>query len=432
MIKLDAMVTSEDTVNIKQLQRGDSLTVMIERFNHKYLGETSVQGKTVLVPGSIPGETIRGEVIRNWKRRLLLKPIEIIEPSIDRVAPKCQHFTTCAGCQFQHISYPKQLEIKASRLQNYFHEKHPCHPLPLRGVLGSPTPYRYRNSIKLHGPGEPGFWQVLGVDMMRNEECPICVESVDKALQQQRQEHFHQFTRQGILNVLIRGTKIGETYVGPENPSAEEITWLNEELTHPLTDVTYKLVVPAHAFWQGSTPMLPKLIEQVVRPIREFSPDVLVESYCGMGLFGIMSAPFAKEIIGIEEHPLAIEAAKQNQENLNLSNLRIFRAKTEDRLEEFLVDLPSEKSALIVDPPRSGLPKKVLKQILKAPPQLLVYVSCSPESFARNLEALCQETYQLEDMVGLDMFPQTKHLECVGILKRIIDRSTYSPLSKGG
>jgi len=413
------MVTSEDTINIRELQPGDALTVTIERFNHKYLGETTVQGKTVLVPGSIPGETIRGEVIRNWKRRLLLKPSEILNPSSDRVTPKCQHFTTCAGCQFQHISYDKQLELKQARLKSYFEEDHPAHPLPLRGVIGSPTPYRYRNSIKLHGPGEPGFWQVLGVDMMRNQECPICVESVDQALQQQRQKHFQEFTSQGILNVLIRGTKIGEIYVGPENPDPEQVAWLNEELTHPLTGVTYKLVVPAHAFWQGSTPMLPILVEQVVRPIREFNPDVLVESYCGMGLFGIMSAPFAKEIIGIEEHPLAIEAAKQNQQNLGLSNLRIDRGRTEDQLLEFLVNLPREKSSLIVDPPRSGLPKKVLKQILKAPPQLLVYVSCSPESFAQNLRALCKETYQLKEMVGLDLFPQTKHLECVGVLERI-------------
>mgnify|MGYP006267948227 FL=1 len=413
------MVTSEDTINIRELQPGDALTVTIERFNHKYLGETTVQGKTVLVPGSIPGETIRGEVIRNWKRRLLLKPAEILNPSSDRATPQCQHFTTCAGCQFQHITYDKQLEIKEARLKSYFEDDHPAQPLPLRGVIGSPTPYRYRNSIKLHGPGEPGFWQVLGVDMMRNEECPICVESVDRALQKQRQNHFQDFTSQGILNVLIRGTKIGEIYIGPENPSPEEVAWLNEELTHPLTGITYKLVVPAHAFWQGSTPMLPTLIEQVVRPIREFSPDVLIESYCGMGLFGIMSAPFAKEIIGIEEHPLAIEAAKQNQQNLGVSNLRIFQGRTEDQLLEFLSDLPSEKSSLIVDPPRSGLPKKVLKQILKAPPQLLVYVSCSPESFAKNLRALCRETYQLKDMVGLDLFPQTKHLECVGVLERV-------------
>jgi len=413
------MVQSEDAVTLKQLQPGDSLTVKIERFNNKYLGETTLAGKTIVVPGSIPGETIRGEVVRNWKRRLLLKPRDVLDPSRDRATPQCQHFTTCAGCQFQHINYEAQLAIKETRLRSYFDEDHPASPLPLRGIIGSPTPYRYRNSIKLHGPGEPGFWQVLGVDMMRNEECPICVETVDAALQKERQEHFHRFTSKGILNVLIRGTKIGETYIGPENPEPNEVAWLNEELIHPLTGVTYQLVVPAHAFWQGSTPMLPILVEQVVRPIQAFQPEVLIESYCGMGLFGLMSAPFAKEVIGIEEHPLAIEAAKQNQENLGVANLRIFRGRTEDSLSEYLNTLPAEKSSLIVDPPRSGLPKKVLKQILKSPPQQLVYVSCSPESFARNLNALCKEIYQLKDMVGLDLFPQTKHLECVGVLERI-------------
>ncbi len=412
-------MTLGSTINLKQLARGDSLTVTIDRFNNKYLGETDLQGKTVVVPGSIPGETIQGEVIRNWKRRLLLKPVEIVNPSRDRATPECQHFTTCAGCQFQHIDYQAQLEIKQSRLQSYFDDDHPATPIPLRGIIGSPNPYRYRNNIKLHGPGEPGFWQVLGVDMMRNQECPICVESVEQALQEQRQQRFQEFTNQGILNVLIRGTKRGEVYVGPEHPNPDEIAWLTEELTHPLTGVTYELVVPAHAFWQGSTPMLPKLVEQVVRPIQQFQPEKLIESYCGMGLFGLMSAPFAKQVIGIEDNPLAIEAANQNQQNLAVNNLEIFHGKTEDYLSDFLANLPWEKSSLIVDPPRSGLPKKVLKQILRYPPQQLVYVSCSPESFARNLKQLCRDTYQLQDVVGLDLFPQTKHLESVGVLERL-------------
>lgn len=407
-----------DKIDFKELKPGDLLTVTIERLNNKYLGETVIGRKTVLVPGTIPGETVRGEVLRNWKRRLLLKPIEVLTPDPKRVEPQCKHFNLCAGCQFQHIAYEEQLALKRSRLEGFFGEGHPLSPLPLRTIIPSVNPYHYRNSIKLHGPGEPGFWQVQGIDILRNEECPICVEAVEESLQQQRRDRFSEFTEQGILNVLIRATKAGDVYVGPEQPKPEDITWLTEELEHPLTGEVKKLVVPAHAFWQASTPMISGLVAEVLRPIQAFQPEMLIEAYCGMGLFGLMSAPMVETAIGVEDHPLAIQAARLNRENLELNNLQILEGKTEDHLAALLQQAPKEKSSLIVDPPRSGLPKKVLKQILQQPTQQLIYVSCNPESLAQNLSKLCRETYQLVDLVAIDLFPQTKHLECVAVLAR--------------
>ncbi|PSO89093.1 MAG: class I SAM-dependent RNA methyltransferase [Cyanobacteria bacterium SW_6_48_11] len=406
-----------ETVKIEQLKKGDSLTVKIERFTKKYLGEATQQGKTILVPGAIPGETIRGEVLRNWKRRLLLKPTEILVADENRVEPECKHFGICAGCQFQHIAYEQQLEIKRSRLEEYFQDTS-ITPLPLRSIIPSPNPYGYRNSITVHGPGEPGFWQVKGIEMLRNEECPICVPQVEENLQKQRSEGFIEFTEQGINNVIIRATKVGEVYVGAEQPE-EEISWLTEELENPLTGKRNQFVVPAHAFWQGSTPMIPRLVEEVVRPIQAAQPEMLIESYCGVGLFGLMSAPVAHTVMGVEGNSLAVEAARRNQQNLGLQNFQIIEGNTEQHLEKLLEQAPREGSSLIVDPPRSGLPKKVLKQILRHPPQQLVYVSCNPESLARNLSQLCHETFSLQEMVGLDLFPQTKHLECVAVLERI-------------
>lgn len=409
----------ELAIDLKQLQRGDFLTVTIERFNNKYLGETTIQGKTILVPATLPGETVRARVWRNWKRRLLLVPVEIIDPAPERVAPLCQHFGICAGCQFQHLAYEEQLRLKRSRLEGFFAEGHPLSPLPLRAILPSPDPYHYRNSIKLHGPGEPGFWQVQGIDILRNQECPICVPAVEETLQQQRQENFREFGDRGIFNVILRATKAGDTYIGPEQPRPEDIAWLTEELANPLTGQVHHLVVPAHAFWQASTPMIPQLVEEVIRPVRDFAPDLLLESYCGMGLFGLMCAPFVERAVGVEDHPLAVEAARRNREKLGLTNLEILEGKTEDRLEQLLTQSVGEKTSLIVDPPRSGLPKKVLKLILSQPPQQLIYVSCNPESLAQNLSKLCRGTFTLKDMVALDLFPQTKHLECVAVLERI-------------
>ena len=404
--------------DLKQFQPGDALTVTVERFGNKYLGETSLGGKTVLVPAALPGETIRGEVLRNWERRLLLHPVEVLDPSPDRVEPQCRHFGTCAGCQFQHLAYERQLELKRSRLEAYFEGDEAVSPLPLRGVIGSPQPYGYRNNIKLHGPGEPGFWRVLGIDMVRNEHCPVCLPQVEAALQQQRQQGFGAWRDRGIDNVLIRGTSQGEVYVGPEQPGEGEVAWLSEELAHPLTGETYELAVPAHAFWQGSTPMIPYLVEQAIRPVQAFEPETLVEAYCGMGLFGLMGAPFARSVVGLEDNPLAVAAARYNRDAQGLAHYQIWQGQAERQLGNLLEGFPLARTSALVDPPRSGLPKKALKQLLRHPPQQLVYVSCNPESFARNVRQLCRQTYRLQDLVGLDLFPQTKHLECVGVLER--------------
>lgn len=404
--------------DLNQLEKGDELTVTVQRFNNKYLGENTAFSKPILVPATLPGETVRGSVIRNWKQRLLLEPEEIIQPHKDRVQPRCKHFTLCAGCQFQHLDYDRQLELKVQRMKQYFRGDDPVTPLPLREVIASPDPYGYRNNIKLHGPGEPGFWRVRGYDMMRNEECPVCVPEVEQALAKQRENRFLEFGKRGVDNVMIRASSTGEVYVGPEQPGDGEQTWLTEELPHPLREETVRLKVPAHAFWQGSTPMLPRLTEQVARPVQRFEPRVLIETYCGMGLFGLLCSPAADNVVGVEENPLAVRAARRNQRSLELDNLRFIEGKTEDHLESLLRRAPEDHTTLIVDPPRSGLRKSVLKQTLRHPPRHVVYVSCNPDSLARNLRGLCEDVYELSRIVALDMFPQTKHVECVGVLHR--------------
>src|SRR5690606_2346733 len=117
----------------------------------------------------------------------------------------------------QHISYERQLDIKVDYVKKQFEENAPDVMLPDIALISSITPYRYRNSITLHGPGEPGFWQVMGIDMLRNEECPVTVPGVEKELQRLRQSGFKEFLDQGIDNVMIRAGNQGEVYAGVEN-----------------------------------------------------------------------------------------------------------------------------------------------------------------------------------------------------------------------
>ncbi len=413
------MNPDSDTADLDALERGDSLTVHIDGFDNKYLGRTTLGDREILVPGVLPGERVRGDVIRSWPSRILLKPVEILRSDADRVEPECRHFLECAGCQFQHIDYDRQLELKLERMRRFFREEDPATPLPLEPIVRAPDPYRYRNNIKLHGPGEPGFWKVRGYEMLRNEECPVCVDELEAALQEGRREGFRDYVDRGVENLLLRASRGGEVYVGPENrEEASDETWLSEHVRHPLTGDRQEFEVPAHAFWQGSTPMIDALVEEVLRPVEALQPEVLLETYCGVGLFGLLGARAADHVLGVEEDPLSVRAARRNQRTMGLDNIRFVEGPTEDHLGRFLRRAPLDHTALIVDPPRSGLPKAVLRDVLEAPPARIVYVSCNPQSLARNLRALTGEAYVLDRLTPLDLFPQTKHLECVGDLRR--------------
>lgn len=413
------MAPDLETVDLDALEQGDTLRVRVDEFDNKYLGRTTRGEVEILIPGTLPGERVRGEVIRNWSSRLLLKPVEVLTPDPDRVEPECRHFLECAGCQFQHVDYDRQLSLKLERMRRFFRKEDPTTPLPLEPTVRAPSPYRYRNNIKLHGPGEPGFWKVRGYEMLQNEECPVCVPQLEEALKEHRDESFREYREAGIQNVLLRASSTGDVYVGPENPRGDEPeTWLTERVRNPATGTTHQLQVPAHAFWQGSTPMIDRLVEEVLRPVMEMEPEVLLETYCGVGLFGLMAARVAEHVLGVEENPLAVEAARRNKKDLGLENTRIVEGSTEDHLGRFLQRAPLDRTALIVDPPRSGLPGTVLRDIQANPPARLVYVSCNPQSLARNLRKLTEATYTLEKITPLDLFPGTKHLECVGDLHR--------------
>lgn len=408
---------SQTQIDLDSLEIGDSLTVTFDEWNNKYLGVAHEQEKTIVASGVFPGETATCEVLRNWSSKLLVEVTEILEADPHRVEPECKHFYQCAGCQFQQIDYQKQIEIKQSRMKGFFQRHAPDLIEKFDQIIPSTDQYGYRNTVKLHGPGEPGFWKIAGYEMMRNEECPVTVPELESELIKHRKNGFLEFARQDIENVMIRAHSTGDIYAGKENPETEP-AWLEEILPHPLEnrDVTFQ--VPPTSFWQASTPMLPTLIEQVSSPVEAHQPDILLESFCGVGVFGLMSAPAAKNVIGIENNKEAVKAARQTRDDLGYDHVRFIHGDADEELTDPLSRMPAIGSSMIVDPPRDGLRKSILKKILKHPPEQLIYVSCNPDSLARNLALLCEDQYDIKTITGIDLFPQTKHLESVSVLYR--------------
>ncbi|MFP4687014.1 MAG: class I SAM-dependent RNA methyltransferase, partial [bacterium] len=290
-----------------------TISVEIERFNSKYLGVGNHRGKKVIVAAALPGETIECRILREWKSKIVAIPEKIENPDPRRVEPQCRHFKLCAGCQFQHIDYESQLQLKKERAFKFLDRQDPQFRTLFDKIIPSPTPYHYRNTVKLHGPGEPGFWKIAGIEILKNSECPVCLPVVERSLQKLRKNNFREFVEQEINNVMIRGSSTGQVYIGSEQIKETKTRWLTENIRLPNSEEELSLQVPAHAFWQGSTPMIGRLIEEVITPVRNFNPKVLIEAYCGVGAFSLCAAQAAKNVIAIEENPLSIKAARKNK-----------------------------------------------------------------------------------------------------------------------
>ncbi len=397
------------------------LTVQIEEYTSRYLGRDSSGEKPVLVPGSIPGERIRARPIHENSDRILALPEEVLEPSEHRTEPQCRHFVECAGCQLQHVQYEHQLALKKKRLLEHFEKNTHDLEVSFENIIPCPSPYGYRNRISVHGPGEPGFWKVEGREILQNSECPICVPELENRLKELRAESFGSFLNRNIENVRLRASSTGEVFSSIENPDAREreITWLTEEVTDPSTGETILFDVPARAFWQANTPMVSILADRVVGFVEERDPEFLLDAYCGVGVFSILCAPFANRVLGIENDDPSVTGARKTRDRVKRDHVEFKHGKTERYINRVLVEAPLDSTTVVVDPPRDGLRKIVIKYLLDNGPDQLVYVSCNPDSLSRNINKLCRDTYRIDTLIGLDLFPQTRHLECVAnLIKR--------------
>jgi tRNA/tmRNA/rRNA uracil-C5-methylase (TrmA/RlmC/RlmD family) len=144
----------------------------------------------------------------------------------------------------------------------------------------------------------------------------------------------------------------------------------------------------------------------------------LVDTYCGIGFFSISLSDLVDSFVGIDIDKQCILPARENLENRGITNGEFILGKTEEHMDALLERFPADETTIILDPPRKGCRKEGLEMLLKAGPRQVIYVSCHPATLARDLKWLCENGYELQRVTPLDMFPQTKHVECVADLRR--------------
>lgn len=384
------------------------LEVRIENLTNEGSGVARVDGWVVFVPFALPGELVKCRVFRNHKNYSNADLVEVLEPSPERVTPVCSLFGTCGGCQYQHLDYEKQIAWKRRQVEELLRHmagiEHPVLP-----VIASPKQYGYRSKITphFHKPkgGEVGAIGFLRTgtrnSMIDVESCPIAMPELNERLTQVREAARADSYKNGAT-LLLRAAQNG-VLTRADATAVEQVG-------------PVKFEFQAGDFFQNNPFILADFVSYAVAEARESGARYFVDAYCGSGLFGISAAAHFQEILGVELSETAIKKASHNAEINGLTNCRFIAADAR----EIFAQVPhaGDDTVVIIDPPRAGCSEEFLQQLFAFAPKRVVYISCNPATQMRDLTLFTTAGYALHQVQPFDLFPQTKHLECVMTLSK--------------
>ena len=387
---------------------------------------TGASGRAVFVAFALPGETVRARSVDEKRGFVRADLVEVLGPSPQRITPKCAHFGVCGGCHYQMLPYPDQLKLKETILRDQLTRIGKIQAPPVGEMVPSPNEWNYRNHVQFHLTEDGRLGLIAAGDpqvVIPINECHLPEASINALWPQLQFDADTPLERVSLragdeLMLILESNS-------PETPEVEieaeiSVVHLSEDDSVVLAGDGYVLIdvlgrsfrVSAGAFFQVNTAMAAKMVEYLLRNLRVVSSTILLDVYCGVGLFSAFFAPKVRQVIGIEISHLACDDFGINLHEFD--NVDLYEASAEHVLPQ--LDLHAD--VVIVDPPRAGLDKKVLDAILNLGPNMLAYISCDPSTLARDAARLIAGGYVLSNVTPFDLFPQTYHIESISIFER--------------
>ncbi len=400
------MSTAAAATDAPPLQRGDIL--QLDLLSWGRLGEAMAthQGRDVFVFGGIPGETVTAEITAVRRKYIAAQVVHVIDASEQRIEPPCSYFGDCTGCQWQHMAYSAQLAVKREIVIDALERVGGFHRPPVLDTIPSPRPFEYRNHARFNiwrSTGTLGFTHRERRRFVRIDHCMLMNRRTNELLAQ-LQDHCAETTALSIR----ASDATGDYLVQP--------TLKNPDVPLPTGQKRYRESVGNREFWVASPSFFQVNVEQAGR-LAELARaalgltgrETVIDAYAGVGAFSILLAPHSGQVIGIEESTAAVADAQENAHGI--PNVRFLTGKVEDNLPS----LDCVPDAVVLDPSRTGCQPSVLQTLLTQAPVRIAYVSCNPQTLARDLAVLARH-YRVDSIQPVDMFPQTHHVECLATL----------------
>lgn len=404
--------TAPKGFNPKPFAYHELIELEVHTLTNQAQGLGRIDSWVVLVPFALPGEIVKARVFRNRPNCSEADLIEVVRPSPHRVSPLCSRFAACGGCQYQNLEYEQQLVLKQQQvgelLQHMAKIDHPVHP-----VVPSPEVYGYRSKITPHfqKPKQARITDIGFLKAGRRHQiidvprCPIAATAINEKLLPLRDEVRANATSYKKGATLLLRTSGDDVVTNPKAVAREKVG-----------DISFDFI--AGEFFQNNPSILPSFTKYVASEASAGNARYLIDAYCGAGLFALTSAKHFHQVKGIEISELSIHWARHNAKQNQIDNVAFLEGSAEAVFKDIGFD--SAKTTVVIDPPRKGCGAAFVTQLLNFAPLRIVYVSCNPATQMRDLKELVSEkAYRLTRVQPFDLFPQTKHLECVVTLDRI-------------
>jgi len=353
--------------------RGETLDVTIEKviFGGDGLARLA-QGFVIFVPFTAEGERVKVRITERKAHHARAEVVELLHPSASRKIPPCPYYAHCGGCQYQHISYAEECRLKEAQVREAFTRMGKFENPPVLPLIPSPDPYGYRNRITVHAEaGRVGFRSVNGRELVDIRACLLARGQVNEELAKLRAIH----------------------------PA---------EGHYSLRDAT----VPPSGFFQANH-SLREPLRKLIADALPAQGKTLLEGYCGGGFFTEIVADRFEQVIAVDNDPRTLRDAQR----LGLKNVEWFQGDAAQALPEELRARSQQEVAVLVDPPREGLPMRLTEALTLDPVAHLTYVSCDPATLARDARMLALK-YRLVSIQPIDLFARTAQIECVSVWER--------------
>ena len=454
------------------LQKNQLLTLRIERLSNDGSGVAhSSEGEAVFVPGTAPGDEAQVRIVKDCGRYAFGILDKLLTPSPDRIPVDCAVAGPCGGCSLRHLDYAAELRAKQESVADAFRRIGGL-DVPVLDALPSPEVDRYRNKVQFPVGRDKDGAPCIGFYAGRTHRivpCPDCklqpgvLNDIGNTLCAFFAAHgiqsYDEERGKGLVRhiFLRRGAHSGQIMVclvctRPKLPHSDELVALLREkfrdIATILINVNAKKTnvilgeesvtlygpgfiedtlcgVPVRlgplSFYQVNTLAAERLYGVAAEYAQLEPDDVLLDLYCGMGTIGLSMAGHCRELIGVEIIPEAIDSAKANAARMGdavAAKSRFFCADAGEAAARLAAE-GLRPDVIMLDPPRKGCDETTLSAVVQMSPRRVVYVSCNPSTAARDAAWLGQHGYRAEKVQPVDLFPRTKHVECVLLMSKV-------------
>lgn len=419
-----------------------------------------VDRKAVFMVNGILGEVATGEIIEDKGNYLKAVKIRTETPSPFEIEPYCPHFFVCDGCSMQNITAESQEDIKSRQIRDAINRIAKV-PIDSIGYHSMKSPYHYRNKVelKLNGTGDVGYFNRKTRRHVPIKTCKIADKAIDEFLPYLQQD-IHDSGLKGyegpneegtVKNIILRSNKKGELMVILTTSKGDfkgKEEWFDRLKKHSAVASLFhsvnlhsrnlslgktlyhiygeknlvdtigdrKFTISPPSFFQINNAQTEILYDVAKNSLLNYPKGKILDLYCGIGSITLYMADRATSILGVESVDAAVSDAKFNADLNAIANATFTAAKSEEILNALFVD--HNFDTIIVDPPRKGLDRKVVEAIIQSSTKVVLYISCNPGTLARDLAWFDNGGFEVKNVTGVDMFPQTMHVECIALIQR--------------